>query len=379
MKNKEKKIVRLLEEGFSYETVKKMSNYHIDKIFKSIVKEAMVSVSADKFDDIKDKLGPDDKVEVTEETPLDKDAEQVYTGQEMPHDADDMAPDGMDDDSDNNRKEMGEEFDDDRIIDLLFGPKKKWDRSPESRAEKAAKKDIKPHYFKSGDPNEFDVESSAEYAIGLEDPSFMMYEGKKKKKTPPTTLGMFEGEISEKSVSQQQQKLMGLALSVKRGETPKSGVSKKVLDMVNSMTEKELEDFASTKHKGLPKKKKKESKEEKIRQIEESIVSLIKKSQGKMITKGDLLSEQPSIAPSKPTVKPGTKPERGTPYQPKHSPKPKAGTEVKPARPTVKPGTKPERGTPYQPKHSPKPKAGTESELPEFLKFNNLNIQFRDE
>ena len=108
-------------------------------------------------------------------------------------------------------------------------------------------------------------------------------------------------------------------------------------------------------------------------------VSLIKKSQGKMLTKKDVLSEQPKIAPAEPTVKPGVKPKRGTPYKPKHSPKPKAGTEVKPARPTVKPGVRPERGTPYKPKHSPKPKAGEEQGLPEFLKFNNLNIKFRDE
>lgn len=356
MKNKEKKIVRLLEEGFSYETIKKMSNHHIDKIFKSIIKEAMVSVSADKFDDIKDKLGPEDKVEVTEETPLEKDAEQEYTGQEGPHDEKDMAPDGMDDDSDNDRQEMDEAFDEDEIIDLLFGSKKKWDRSPESRAEKSAKKDIKPHYFKSGDPNEPDVESSAEYAIGLNDPSFMMYEGKKK--TPITTLGMFEGK--KKKVN---------AWAVCTSSLGLEGKKRK------DYTDKESEKFESC----VQDVKKQEAKEEKIRQIEESIVSLIKKSQGKMITKGDLLSEQPSIAPSKPTVKPGTKPERGTPYKPKHNPKPKAGTEVKPARPTVKPGVKPERGTPYQPKHSPKPKAGDESGLPEFLKFNNLNIQFRDE
>jgi hypothetical protein len=124
---------------------------------------------------------------------------------------------------------------------------------------------------------------------------------------------------------------------------------------------------------------KKESKEEKVRQIEESILSLINKSQGKMFTKKDILEQGPSIAPVKPTVKPGIRPERGTPYKPKHSPKPKAGTEVKPARPTVKPGVRPERGTPYKPKHSPKPKAGEEQGLPEFLKFNNLNIKFRDE
>ena len=54
--------------------------------------------------------------------------------------------------------------------------------------------------------------------------------------------------------SQQQQKLFGLALSVKRGETPRSEASEDVLGIVDSMTEKEIEDFASTSHKGLPKK-----------------------------------------------------------------------------------------------------------------------------
>ena len=120
-----------------------------------------------------------------------------------------------------------------------------------------------------------------------------------------------------------------------------------------------------------------EEDEEKIRQIEESIVSLIKKNKGTMYTKEDILNEQPSIAPARPVTKPGIgKP--STPYKPKHSPKPKAGTEIAPARPTTKPGiSKP--GTPYKPKHSPKPKAGKESGLPEFLKFHNLNITFRDE
>ena len=44
--------------------------------------------------------------------------------------------------------------------------------------------------------------------------------------------------------SQQQQKLFGLALSVKRGETPRSEASSEVLDIVDSMTEKQIEDFA---------------------------------------------------------------------------------------------------------------------------------------
>lgn len=66
--------------------------------------------------------------------------------------------------------------------------------------------------------------------------------------------GMDEGNINEKAVSKQQQKIMGLALSVKKGDTPKSKVSKKVQDMSKEMSKKDLEDFASTKHKGLPKK-----------------------------------------------------------------------------------------------------------------------------
>ena len=56
------------------------------------------------------------------------------------------------------------------------------------------------------------------------------------------------------SQSQQQQKLFGLALSVKRGETARSEASKEVLDIVDSMTEKQIEDFAGTEHSGLPTK-----------------------------------------------------------------------------------------------------------------------------
>jgi hypothetical protein len=44
--------------------------------------------------------------------------------------------------------------------------------------------------------------------------------------------------MTEKAVSKQQQKTMGLALSVKRGETPKSKVSKSVKDMANKCQKK---------------------------------------------------------------------------------------------------------------------------------------------
>jgi len=54
--------------------------------------------------------------------------------------------------------------------------------------------------------------------------------------------------------SQQQQKIMGLALAFKRGEVPSSEVSDKVKSLAKTMSMKELEAYASTKHKGLPKK-----------------------------------------------------------------------------------------------------------------------------
>jgi len=56
--------------------------------------------------------------------------------------------------------------------------------------------------------------------------------------------------------SKAQQKAAGAALSAKRGETPKSKLKGASKGMEESMTEKELEDMASTKRKGLPEKKK---------------------------------------------------------------------------------------------------------------------------
>lgn len=52
--------------------------------------------------------------------------------------------------------------------------------------------------------------------------------------------------------SKSQQRLFGMALAVRRGELKRTEVEKEVLDIVDSdMTDKDIEDFASTKHKGL--------------------------------------------------------------------------------------------------------------------------------
>jgi hypothetical protein len=110
----------------------------------------------------------------------------------------------------------------------------------------------------------------------------------KELKAKGETYNTYEGEVTEKSVSKQQQKIMGLALSVKRGDTKKSEVSKKVKDIAKKMSEKDLEDFAGTKHKGLPKKKK-DTKEEEVKKLEESIMRLVENHLYPQVKKSDLI------------------------------------------------------------------------------------------
>jgi hypothetical protein len=52
-----------------------------------------------------------------------------------------------------------------------------------------------------------------------------------------------------------QQRLMGMAYALKKGELDPSDASQEVKDLADSMTLKQLKDYASTKHEGLPKKK----------------------------------------------------------------------------------------------------------------------------
>jgi len=67
--------------------------------------------------------------------------------------------------------------------------------------------------------------------------------------------------VSEKAVSKKQQKFMGMVHAAQKGEKP---ASKDVAKVAKEMKKKDAKDFASTKHKDLPEKKKakKESVEE---------------------------------------------------------------------------------------------------------------------
>lgn len=57
------------------------------------------------------------------------------------------------------------------------------------------------------------------------------------------------------AVSKAQQKAAGAALAAKRGEVKVGELVGASKEMYDSMTEKELEDFAETSHEGLPEHK----------------------------------------------------------------------------------------------------------------------------
>lgn len=60
------------------------------------------------------------------------------------------------------------------------------------------------------------------------------------------------------ATSKAQQKAAGAALAAKRGETSVSELRGASKEMYESMTEKELEEFAHTKRKSLPERKPKD-------------------------------------------------------------------------------------------------------------------------
>jgi len=74
-----------------------------------------------------------------------------------------------------------------------------------------------------------------------------------------------EQELDEKAVSKKQQRFMGMVHATQKGE---KAPSKEVAKVAKSMGKKDAEDFAATKHKGLPEKKAKKKEE-----VEETTVA----------------------------------------------------------------------------------------------------------
>jgi hypothetical protein len=127
------KAYELIEKGLSSKTVSKLNESQIETLYKKLVlseqvtevptkKTFKVGPKGGKVGNVMVSTDPNTKeVIVTTENELDEtetddltdkdalgaDALQNITGQEAPHMANEMAPDGMDDDSDDDRKMMG--------------------------------------------------------------------------------------------------------------------------------------------------------------------------------------------------------------------------------------------------------------------------------
>lgn len=95
---------------------------------------------------------------------------QKYSGQEGPHDAKDMAPDGMDDDSDDNRKEMGEESNPWAICTSQLGKefgtrnRSQWSAKEKNKYERCVK-DVKKSLKEGKNPVSLFLESQIEKIV----------------------------------------------------------------------------------------------------------------------------------------------------------------------------------------------------------------------
>jgi len=108
--------------------------------------------------------------------------------------------------------------------------------------------------------------------------------------TDTATVG--EGEVTEKSVSKKQHGLMGAAYSIEKGDKELKDIPKsyrnKVKKVVDSMSKKQVKDFAKTKTSKLPEKVEQNDRGD-IKKLEESILKLIENHLPPHTTKGELL------------------------------------------------------------------------------------------
>jgi len=283
MKTNDIRVIKLMKEGFSFETLRNLNESQINVLYKRIVKEQGT-------------------VTVPKDTEPNKIADIAKTGTNV------QIADG----------ELGEDTEDDDPL------------NPYGSGETTQA----PHQ----------VGPSTNDGFGV-DPG----------KTPGMYQdGMDEGELEEKAVSKKQQKFMGVVKAMQDGDLPIKGRAGKV---AQEMKPSDVDDFASTKHKGLPTKvenTKKESYLRNVKMIEESLIKLVQKHITPVMTKKDLMN----------IVEAGP------------------GTKEAPVKTPTR--TKPDKPSWTKPKHVPAPKAKKDDEtftmqLPSFLQFDNLNIEFNDE
>ncbi len=115
------KALQLVEKGLSSKTISNLTESQIDILHKKMIGEQAINPKiAAKIKDLDllnkkvgevgakmKNIGLEEQDDLDDNDALGAASMQDVTGQEAPHDEKDMAPDGMDDDSDNDRKEMG--------------------------------------------------------------------------------------------------------------------------------------------------------------------------------------------------------------------------------------------------------------------------------
>lgn len=350
MKNNNK-ILDLINHGFSGSLISGLNESQINSLHKRLVeskkenKEAVttnVQKTTYSQGEAKGKsfqgtvtVNPDMSVTVTKEdanpddAPFEKDAEQDYTGQQGPHDASDEAPDGMDDDSDNDRSMVGQ-------------------TESEIKERFESKSQQKMFWAKCGNGKSKEQKKWCKLAKEFSDSTT-----KKQFKNMPEKIH------PEKTVKVKKENKEGY------------------LDMVGKAMNKNMSNKISDIRPGLKWESQLESKIENL--VEKYVSAKISKKDLLETIKGKMVNEagKEVETPVKPGVDTPSKPKPGTPYQPKHQPAPKAGKEVEtPVKPGVDTPSKPKPGTPYQPKHQPAPKA-QKGKLPSWLSFKSIGINLK--
>jgi len=302
MKTNDIRVIKLMKEGFSFETLRNLNESQINVLYKRIVKE----VSEPK--------------EATTQTVK----KTTYSKSEV---------DKIKQDQGGLNVNGTVSPNDDGSVTV-------------TTSEEISEDDIKPlNPYGGGEDSQLphQVGPSTNDGFGTEKQTPGMYQD-----------GMDEGELEEKAVSKKQQKFMGVVKAMQDGDLPIKGRAGKV---AQEMKPSDVDDFASTKHKGLPTKvenTKKESYLRNVKMIEESLIKLVQKHITPVMTKKDLMN----------IVEAGP------------------GTKEAPVKTPTR--TKPDKPSWTKPKHVPAPKAKKDDEtftmqLPSFLQFDNLNIEFNDE
>jgi DNA-directed RNA polymerase subunit F len=304
MKNNIKKL-KLIESGFKPSTIINLTETQINILYEKVkskkeTSEAELSIDPKNPNDLqlaKDKglIDPSGKIKIQmgeenidDENSLGKLATQSLTGQETPHDSDDMAPDGMDDDSDNNRGEMNEKFKSKSQQKYFFAR-----CNDESLSKKERNK-----WCKMAD----------EFASDTKD--FSKLPEKKKKETKENYLNMVGKSMNKNMLN----KIADIRPSLKWENVIETELEKIVERNLSAKVTKK--DFLSL-----------------VNEVEVAPAKPKVKPGTKPAKPGSPYSPKPGpkpapkadvkISPAKPAVMPGTKPAKpGSPYSPKPGPKP---------------------------------------------------------